>query len=189
MNKFWMSALITSFICQAHAASLSVAPKPGQWQINTQNYAEGQDIAPRLDAIKKQAAAFLEPKYLERLSQFDPSQFNECLTPKQAALLQEPAQSLDVIGQALGQCTLQLDGQTDTSMRFSGYCNASKQGISGNITGQVHYLSPTQAEGHIDGVGGFPPHLQLLLLGYLKSELQVRHQFNAQWQQAQCVRK
>lgn len=189
MKFFWMSVLVSSLAFQAHATQLSVAPKAGQWQINTQNYAEGQDIAPRFEIIKKQAAAFLDPKYLDKLAQFNPSQLTECLSPKQATLLQNPAQSLDVIGQALGQCKLQLDGQTANSMDFSGQCDASKQGISGQITGQVRYLSPTQAEGHIDGVGALPPHLQLLILGYLKSEVQVRHQFKAQWQQAQCVRK
>lgn len=181
--------LVSSLAFQAHASHLSVAPKAGQWQIHTQNYAEGQDIAPRLETIKKQAAAFLDPKYLDKLAQFDPSQFTECLSPQQATLLRDPAQSLDVIGQALGQCKLQLDGQTANSMDFSGQCEASKQGISGQVTGQVRYLSPTEAEGHINGVGQFPPHLQLLLLGYLKSELQVQHQFKAQWEQAQCARK
>ncbi len=189
MKFFWTGLLVSSLAFQAHASQLSVAPKAGQWLIHTQNYAEGQDIAPRLEAIKRQAAAFLEPKYLDKLAQFDPSQLTECLSPKQAALLQDPAQSLDVIGEALGQCKLQLDGQTANSMSFSGQCEASKQGISGQVTGQVHYSSPTEAEGHIDGVGQFPPHLQLLLLGYLKSELHVRHQFKAQWQQAQCVSK
>lgn len=189
MKKIWVSALVASLMCQAQASSLSVAPKAGQWQVNTQNYVEGQDLGSRLDSIKKQAAAFLDPKQFDKLIQFDPSQFNECLTPRQAALLQEPQKSLDFIGRAIGQCTLQLDRQTANSMDFSGQCEASKHNISGHINGQVRYLSPTQAEGYIDGVGVVPPHLQLLLLGDVKSELQVRHQFKAQWQQEYCGHK
>ena len=189
MKFFWISVLVSSLMCQAQASSLSVAPKAGQWQINTQNYIEGQDLGPRLDNIKKQAAAFLDPKQLDKLIQFDPTQFNECLTPKQATLLQEPQHSLEVIGRAIGQCTLQLDKQTAQSMDFSGQCETAKHNMSGHINGQVRYLSPTHAEGYIDGVGVVPPHLQLLLLGYLKSELHVRHQFTARWQQDSCTRK
>ena len=178
--------LLMSMVWPVQAKQLSVAPKAGQWQINTQNYIEGQDIAPRLEGVKRQARAFLDSKQVAKLDQFNLSQFEECLQPQQAETLRRPAQSLALVEQALGQCQLQLDEQTHNSIRFSGQCDVSKQGVSGQIAGQVTYLSDTEAEGYIKGKGTFPPHLQLLLAGSLKPELELQHQFKAHWQQAQC---
>ncbi len=189
MKKIGIGVLALSLAGLAQAGQLSVAPKAGQWQINTQNYIEGQDIAPRLEGIKRQAAAFLDPKYVAKLDQFDLAEFTQCVSPQQATLLQDPEQGLRVVEQALGQCQLQLDSQTSTSFDFSGQCELSKQGIAGRVAGQIRYLSPTTAEGYVDGVGRFPTHLQLLLLGRLQSELNLRHQFTAQWQQTQCTSK
>lgn len=171
----------------AQAAPLAVQPKAGQWQIQTQTFAEGKNIGSQMQFIKQQAAAFLNPKQLEKLNQYDPSEFTECLTTQQATLLADPQKSIDFLGQALGQCQLELTGQDSHTMHFSGYCSVPKHGIEGQVKGSVNYQSPTQVHGSIEGTGSLPSAIQLLLLGRMQPQMQLRNQFNAQWQQATCT--
>lgn len=187
MKKLAAGILFLGLASLVQAAPLAVQPKPGQWQISTQTFAEGKEVGAQLQLIKQQAAAFLKPAQRQKLDQYDPSQFNECLSPAKAKLLADPQKGLAVLGKALGQCELQLDSQTSTGMAFSGYCEASKQGIEGQVKGQVDYQSATQATGFVEGLGALPPPVQLLLIGRLQSQIQVRNQFTAQWQQTQCV--
>lgn len=180
--------LLTAASMPSYAAPFAVQPKAGQWEITTQTLAEGKDIGPKLSLIKQQAAAFLKPKQLEKLNRYDPRQFNECLTSKQATVLSDPQKSLAFVSQALGQCDLQIDNQdaAQSRMSFSGYCNASKQGIEGKVKGQIQYHNPTKASGFVEGVGTLPTAIQLMLIGRMQPQIHIRNNFNAQWQQAQC---
>lgn len=186
MKKLAVGIWLLSSVLAVQAAPLAVQPRAGQWQINTQTFAEGKDIGPQMQFIKQQAAAFLNPKQLEKLNQYDPSEFNECLTPKQAALLADPQKSLDFLSQALGQCQLELTGQDSHNLHFSGYCSVPKHGIDGQVKGSVNYQSPTQVQGTIEGTGSLPSAVQLLLLGRMQPQMHVRNQFSALWQQATC---
>lgn len=189
--RFLLFTLLTSVAAattSSYAAPFAVQPKAGQWEITTQTLAEGKDIGPKLNLIKQQAAAFLKPKQLEKLNRYDPRQFSECLTAKQATVLSDPQKSLDFVSQALGQCELQIDSQdaAQSSLRFSGYCNEPKHGIEGNVKGQIQYHSPTDASGFVEGIGTLPPPIQLMLVGRMQPQIHIRNNFNAQWQQAQC---
>ena len=168
------------------AAPLQVAPKAGQWVVTTQSQIEGRDLAPHIQRIKQQAAAFLNTEQQKKLAQYDPSQFAMCLKPTQAELLTDPKKTVDAMAKSLGQCQLQLDGQTATAVHFSGYCNASTYGVAGQVQGQINYTSSTTAQGHITGVGTLPPAVQLLVLGKVQPQVQVRNTFSAQWQQQAC---
>lgn len=185
-------AALTSLLAvttSSYAAPFAVQPKAGQWKLSTQTLAEGKDIGPKLNLIKQQAAAFLKPKQLEKLNSYDPSEFNECLNAKQAAVLSDPQKSLAFVSQALGQCELKIDSQdvAQSSMRFSGYCNEPKHGIEGNVKGQIQYQSSTIASGFVEGVGTLPPPIQLMLIGRMQPQIHIRNNFKAQWQQEQCV--
>ena len=173
----------------SYAVSLTVQPKAGQWQVTTQTFADGKDIGSKLTLIKQQAAAFLNPQQLEKLARYDPSEFTECLSSKQAAVLVDPKKSLEMMSRAFGQCQLQIDNQDSAQSRlhFSGYCNASKYGVEGVVEGQIHYQSATQVVGFVDGLGTLPQAIQLLLLGRLQPQIHLRNNFTAQWQQAQCT--
>lgn len=187
--RFLIITLLATISTSSYAAPFAVQPKAGQWEITTQTLAEGKDIGPKLNLIKQQAAAFLKPKQLEKLNKYDPSQFNECLTSKQVAVLSDPQKSLDFISQALGQCELQIDRQETAQSRlhFSGYCNEPKHGIEGDVEGQIQYHSPTEASGYVEGVGSLPPPIQLMLVGRMQPQIHLRNNFKAQWQQAQCL--
>lgn len=186
---FILLTSLTAATASSYAAPFAVQPKAGQWKITTQTLAEGKDIGPKLHLIKQQAAAFLKPKQLEKLNRYDPSQFNECLTSKQAAVLSDPQKSLAFVSQALGQCELQIDSQNPAQSRlaFSGYCNEPKHGIEGNVKGLVQYHSPTEASGFVEGVGTLPAPIQLMLVGRLQPQIHIRNAFKAQWQQTQCL--
>lgn len=186
MKTFFLLVSVVLGSSSLMAAPLQISPKAGQWLVTTQSQVEGRDLAPHIQRIKQQAAAFLNTEQQKKLEQYDPSQFTICLKPTQAELLSEPQKSVDALAKSLGQCQLQLDGQSSTSVDFSGYCNASKYGVAGQVQGQINYTSSTTAQGHITGVGTLPPAVQLLVLGMIQPEVQVRNTFNAQWQQQAC---
>lgn len=171
----------------ATAAPFAVQPKAGQWLVNTQTFAEGKDVSPQLDLIKQQAGAFLKPKDLEKLNSYDPRQFQECLTSEQAAVLADPQESMRFLNKSLKECQLQMDAQTENGLDFSGYCKAPKQGIDGNVKGHLNYNSPTHVTGFLEGKGTLPPPIQLILIGRMQSQIHLRNDFSAQWQQPQCT--
>lgn len=170
----------------AQAAPLTIQPKAGQWLVTTKTMVNGKDIGPQLALIKNQVAAFLSDKQKETLNRYDPSQFTMCLSSSDAAMLSDPEKNLQAINDVLGQCDLQLTGQTANSMSFSGYCTASTQGIEGEVTGQITYHSDTNVTAVIEGVGKLPMAVQLLLVGRSDSTVQLNNQFAAHWEQAQC---
>ena len=188
-RSIWLFWVALSIAPLSSAAPFTTALTAGQWQINTQTFADGQDIGPKLSLIKQQAVAFLKPKQVAKLERYDPRQFNECLSSKQAAILTDPEKTIAVLGQAIGQCDLKIDSQDNRQSRvsFSGYCNDSKYGIEGNVTGQVHYQSAIKAVGFVEGVGTLPPHMQLLLTGRMQPQVHIKNNFTAQWQQASCL--
>lgn len=186
MKKIAVGSLLLCVALPMQAAPFSVQPQPGEWQVSTQTFVEGNNVGPQLLLIKQQAAAFLKPAQLEKLNKYDPSQFNECLTPTQASVLADPQKSMDFLVKALGQCQLQLDSQTHNAMTFSGYCDASKHGIEGKVNGQLNYQSQTQVTGFIEGVGTLPPPVQLLLLGRVQPQVHLRNNFTADLQQTSC---
>lgn len=185
---FTLLSSLTVVTASSYAAPFTVQPSAGQWEITTQTLAEGKDIGPQLNLIKQQAATFLKPEQLEKLNRYDPRQFNECLSVKQATVLSDPQKSLDFVSQALGQCELQIDSQdtAKSTMVFSGYCNEPKHGIEGNVKGQIQYHSATEASGFVEGVGTLPAAIQLILIGRMQQQIHIRNNFRAQWQQAQC---
>lgn len=187
MKRYFFSMVLSLSAGAVLAAPLSVAPQAGQWQITTQTFAEGKDIGPQLQLIKQQAAALLKPEQLKKLENYDPARFTECLTPKQAAVLRDPQQSLAFLQQALGDCELQLDEQGTDHLHFSGVCHAPKHGVSGQVKGFLHYQSSQHASGYVEGLGTLPPPIQLILIGKIQPEVQIRNEFKAQWQQATCL--
>lgn len=186
MVKKITGLVVFFWVTSSSAASLDVKLIPGQWEIQSQSHIEGKDISPLMHSIKQQAALFLNERQRKKLNEYDPNQFVECLSPEQAQLFSDPKQAITRLSQALGQCQLQLNDQTATSIRFSGTCDATKHGIAGHIQGQVNYDSSTAVHGYVQGKGTLPPPIQLVVLGKVLPEVEIRNTFTAQWQQTSC---
>lgn len=186
MKKLALGVIGLCWIPMVMASPMAVKLKSGQWEIQSQSQIEGRDLAPVMHRIKQQAAAFLNEQQRKKLELYDPNQFTECLTAQQADLFADPDKGLDLLASSLGQCQLQLDGQTATSIQFSGTCDATKQGIAGRLRGELHYTSETMARGYVEGKGTIPAPVQLLVLGTVLPEVEVRNTFTARWQQRSC---
>lgn len=186
MKKFVLGVMGICWLPWVMASPMAITLKPGQWEIQSQSEIEGRDLTPVMHRIKQQAGAFLNEQQRKKLDLYDPNQFAECLTAKQANLFADPHKGLDLLASSLGQCQLQLDGQTATSIQFSGTCDATKQGIAGRLQGELHYISTTLAKGYVEGKGTMPAPVQLLVLGTVLPEVEVRNTFTARWQQNSC---